>query len=86
MSTVIIYFFFFVYNHTEIGEKIQKKIFPLSERTILNEEIVKYILSCSFCFPFWATTLTWPIYGWQFIFINPIVIHFVDKFYSKYLK
>ena len=77
--SIFIWFFFWLYNHSYILEKL---------RLSLNSKLpflINYGIGCSFCFTFWSTVFLFFMINlhWVFIFICPVINLFIELIYNK---
>lgn len=82
LYSLVIWFFFWLYNHSYILEKF---------RDCINSKLpflIKYGIGCSFCFTFWVTLFLFIMTGLPliFLFVAPVINLFIELIYQKLSK
>lgn len=83
LISLVLWALFFLWNYSLLLNNIRRALSPVLDNP--NLEAVKYILSCSFCFPFWITLGCMGLVGWPVYYplvVAPIV-HYLDLIYNR---
>lgn len=102
ITSLILFFFFWLYNYSEIASPIKNRIQNFKNNLIVTDSKflflnkILYPLSCSFCFAFWITLIMFFIDFYQqksysdYMLINiftvPVIHLFIDLIFKALLK